>query len=889
MEDLRTRYIRLPKYQRRLVAVLLGGFAVLLVNSLFLFLIDGSTAFLYMSNVLLHIGLGTLFTLPAIVFITLHLQKMPIRSNWKAALAGSVTAGSLITLLTTGFALVFLGSTWASGTLVYIHVVSVATTTVGFIIHVSLKDGIRYKFLEWGQAFRSGGIHLWKHPLTMTLVTGLSMTFLTALVPWLQGEKSIYNDDLEGNPLSASQAILVHEEYLNDDDLGRSETCGQQGCHPDVVSQWEASAHRFSSFNNPYYRKSVEALIERAGNDPARWCASCHDPLVLFTGRLTDDQIIDFEHPTSSAGLTCLSCHAIEGLRDVKGNGRYLISEPDEYPFARSTEDPSRWIHNTLVRAKPGPHRESMLKPVHKTMEFCGSCHKVGLPEEVNNYRWKRGQNEYDAWQSSGTSGNTVRSFYLPAEPQTCIDCHMPFVASDDQGSTGGFIRSHTFAAANTAIPKVKDYPNQIVEVQEVLQASASVDIFMISIDGIPYGPSDIMPPLMSGSEVMVTVVVRNRRVGHLLPGGTNDSNEMWLEFSAEDSSGTHILISGDLDREGRVDSTAHFWGAVQVDRASQAINRRNAQDWIATVYANMIGPGTAHTIHYMFTIPNGVTLSTLSAKLYHRKFKWYFHNWTFRGQVAAEQPDSLARKEVDLRKWEFNDHVAPDIPITLMASASRSSGIFSDTSYALWERWNDYGIGLFLEGDTRGAIQAFNQVSTIAPQSPEGPINLARVYLEEGNLGQAESYLEEAENRSPDFLKTAYFRGEVLKGYGMYNEAITEWMKVYDAYPNDRVLLLSIGRLYYLMGQYELALQWIDQTLEIDPEDLGGLYNRMLTLGALGKTDDLQEAQKIYEFYKDDETALAVTGPYKQRHPSDNLEAQPIHRHSMRVVQRQP
>ncbi|MCY4233037.1 MAG: tetratricopeptide repeat protein [Bacteroidetes bacterium] len=889
MADLRNRYIRLPKYQRRLVAVLLGGFGVLLVNSLFLVLIDGSTAFIYMSNVLLHIGLGTLFTLPAIIFITLHLQKMPIRSNWKAATAGSITAASLITLLTTGFGLVFFGSTWAGGTLVYIHVVSVATTAVGFIIHVSLKDGIRYRFLEWGQAFKSGGMHVWRHPLTMTLISGLVITLLVAVVPLLQGGNSIYIDDTEGNPLSASQAILVHEGHLNDDDLGRSESCGQQGCHPDVVAQWEGSAHRFSSFNNPYYRKSVEALIERAGNDPARWCASCHDPLVLFTGRLSDEEILDFEHPTSSAGLTCLSCHAIEGLRDVKGNGRYLISEPDEYPFARSTEDTPRWIHNTLVRAKPDPHRESMLKPVHQTMEFCGSCHKVGLPQEVNNYRWKRGQNEYDAWQSSGTSGNTVRSFYLPEEPQTCIDCHMPFVASDDQGATGGFIRSHTFAAANTAIPKLKEYPDQIKEVQKELQSSASVDIFMITVDGVPYGPLDLMPLLQPGSEVIVSVVVRNRRVGHLLPGGTNDSNEMWLEFSAKDSSGTHVLISGDLDSQGRVDTTAHFWGAVQVDRASQAINRRNAQDWIATVYANMIGPGTAHTVHYMFTIPDGAPLHTLSAKLYHRKFKWYFHNWTFRGQVASGQPDSLARKEVDLRKWEFNDNDAPEIPITLMASATRSSGINSDSSYALWERWNDYGIGLFLEGDTRGAIKAFSQVSNIASQSPEGLINLARVYLEEGNLAQAESYLEQAEFRNPGFLKTAYFRAEVLKGYGMYEEAISEWMKVYQAYPNDRVLLLSIGRLYYLMGQYELALEWIDRTLEIDPEDLGGLYNRMLTLGALGKTQELQEAQNIYEFYKEDETALAVTGPYKQRHPSDNLEAQPIHQHRMRLVELQP
>jgi len=530
-----------------------------------------------------------------------------------------------------------------------------------------------------------------------------------------------------------------------------------------------------------------------------------------------------------------------------------------------------------------------MLKPAHQTMEFCGSCHKVGLPPEVNNYRWKRGQNEYDAWQSSGTSGNTVRSFYLPEKPQTCIDCHMPQVASNDQGSSGGFIRSHTFAAANTAIPALKDYPGQIEEVQKSLQSSASVDIFSITVDDKDYGPNDTLPRLRPGSEVVVTVVVRNRRVGHLLPGGTNDSNEMWLEFSAKDASGTEVLISGDLDMEGRVDTTAHFWGAVQVDRASQAINRRNAQDWIATVYANMIGPGTAHTVHYAFRVPSGSSeISSFSARLYHRKFKWYFHNWTFRGRVAPGQPDSLARKEVDLRKWELGPGKAPTIPITLMASVERSIDNPSNATYPLWERWNDYGIGLFLEGDTRGALEAFTQVSLIASESPEGPVNLARVYLDEGGLREAELQIQEAEKRKPGYLKTAYFRAEVLKGYGYYDEALTEWMKVYEIYPNDRVLLLSIARIHYLMERYEMALQWIDRILAIDPEDLGGLYNRMLTLGAMGRNEELLDAQRMYEFYKEDETALAVTGPYKQRHPSDNLEAQPIHQHRLKPVRYQ-
>jgi len=861
----------------------MGAYVVLLINSLLLYLFERSTALIYMSNVLLHISLGTLFVAPTIIFLVLHLSKMPIRLNWKATGAGIFTATSLLTLLSTGFGLVFLGASYAGGALLVGHVVSAAAAILGFGLHVSMKEGIRYRFLEWGKSFREGHARAWQHPMSITLIAGVGIMVLLFTVQWFQSSSAIFSAaDESGNPLASSQALLAHDSYLSDEDLARSETCGQAGCHPDIVVQWETSAHRLSSFNNPWYRKSIEALIERGGNAPARWCASCHDPVVLFGGRMADDVVLDMDHVTAHEGITCLSCHAIDGLRDVKGNGRYVIGMPDEYPFARSTDGALNWLHNTLVRAKPEPHREAMLKPAHRTSEFCGSCHKVGLPPEVNNYRWKRGQNEYDAWHSSGVSGNTVRSFYLPEEPSNCVDCHMLLVPSQDQGNEDGFVRSHQFFAANTALPFVKAHPTQLKGTQDVLKKAASVDVFRIAVEGRVYGPEEPLPVLQPGQKVEVTVVVRNIATGHLLPGGTNDSNEMWLELVAKDAEGQPVLVSGQLDQTGRVDSTAHFWGAVQVDRASQEISRRNAQDWIATVYMNAISPGTAHTVHYSFTVPESSTIYSLQAKLKHRKFKWYFNNWTFRGYVPADQADSLAKLDVDLRQWALGPEEAPALPITDMATAQRTAMEVPVSTRPLWERWNDYGIGLFLEKDTRAALSAFETVQRIAADNPEGPINIARVHLSEGSPGRATAALSEAERRRPGYLKTRFFQGEVHKANGQYDEALAEWEDVYEAYPEDRVLLLNIGRVHYLAGRYEEALVWLDRTLVIDPEDVGALYNRMLTLGALGHEEELIATQTLYEYHKEDETAFAVTRPYKQRYPMANREAQPIHIHEL-------
>jgi len=851
-------YTRLPRSQQLLVSILLGSFVILLINSLLLLLFDRSTAATYMIMVLSHVVLGTLLVAPMLVFITLHIFKMPILRNRSATAAGLFTALSLGILLVTGFALVVKGASlkWT----LWLHIASTLTTVLGFITHVSLKRGVRYHFLEWPAQWRGGLQNMLRHPLSLTILAGVAVSILFFIGVWQDNRRPAFVAEKVQKNFAPGQAALAHKNFLKDDDLARSETCGQAGCHPDIYNQWNESVHHFSSFNNPYYRKTVELMVSEKGAAPARWCASCHDPLVLFTGRMQDPDSIDMEHPTGQAGITCLSCHAIEGLRDIKGNGRVVMATPDEYPFARSQSKIGRWIFTKLVKSKPEPHRRAMLKPaMHRTGEFCGTCHKVGIPPEVNDYRWKRGQNQYDNWHNSGASGNIVRSFYLPPQAKDCIACHMPLVPSNDEGNDNGLVRSHRFATANSTLPMLNNYKEQQLAVQKVLQDSiVTLDLFNLEVNGKTYGPDEAMPVLQAGDMVKLNVVSRNRKVGHIFPDGTNDSNEPWIELRAKDKNGKTVLASGLLDAEGLADSTAHFFRAKLVSRESQLIDKRDVQNWVATIYANVIGPGAARTVHYRFKVPAGVAITELEATLNYRKFMQEYNHFVF-----EDKPQEL-----------------PVQPIIAMAKASRQVGVVPASHRPLWERWNDYGIGLFLEGDTKGALEAFQKVTALAPKNPEGPINQGRVFIAEGQVDRAIAILQEAEQRRPGYLKTAYFRGAVYKRLGEYDQALAEWRKVAESYPKDRVLLLDMGRIEYLSGRYEAALQWIERVLAIDPEDLGGLYNRMLTLGALGREEELAAARQLYEYHKDDEDAMAVTAVFKQRHPAANNEAQPIHVH---------
>jgi hypothetical protein len=106
----------------------------------------------------------------------------------------------------------------------------------------------------------------------------------------------------------------------------------------------------------------------------------------------------------------------------------------------------------------------------------------VHLDVPVNGYRWFRGFNDYDNWQASGVSGQGARSFYYPATPQKCADCHMPLVSSTDPAAKGGKVRSHRFPAANTALPFVNHDQVQLKTVQDFMRdGQISVDVFGIS------------------------------------------------------------------------------------------------------------------------------------------------------------------------------------------------------------------------------------------------------------------------------------------------------------------------------------------------------------------------------------------------------------------------
>src|SRR5205085_6450809 len=105
-------------------------------------------------------------------------------------------------------------------------------------------------------------------------------------------------------------------------------------CHPDIYEQWTGSAHRFSSFDNQWYRKSIEYMQDVVGVRPSKWCAGCHDPALLFSGMFDTPIKKIVNRPEAHAGLGCLMCHSIVEVKSTMGQGDFFLEYPKLHELA---------------------------------------------------------------------------------------------------------------------------------------------------------------------------------------------------------------------------------------------------------------------------------------------------------------------------------------------------------------------------------------------------------------------------------------------------------------------------------------------------------------------------------------------------------------------------
>ena len=921
--------------RRFLIALAIG----LAASAIYLYAFPSATIF-YEAIVLFHIFAGAALLVFAIPWIT---RLMRDRSPWEKL-------GWLVFILGGAFGavIIFTGARRDMWPVLYTHeLISIAGSALLLFVWTSGKG--------WLRPLNGTPVRDYVR-LACCLALAAAVTYgawWVRTVPW-QHAYTIHNPSLapasmnqEGagpkSPFFPSSAETATGKTVPQDYFLDSSACQQ--CHADIYREWESSAHHFSSFNNQWYRQAIVYMQDVDGVQASKWCAGCHDAALFFPGNFNTPIKDRIHTPEAQAGIGCMVCHSIRNVRSTMGNGDYTIEYPALFKLVDTKNPVLRKVIDFLIEEDPEPHRRTFLKPFMRNdpADFCSACHKVHLDLPVNHYRWSRGFNDYDNWQASGVSGFGARSFYYPPHPKNCVDCHMPMASSDDAGNVHGFVHSHRFIAANTALPFVNDDKKQLDDTEHFLQDhQVSVDIFAVSpetaankiVQGSAATPmqaestfavgeeaehestgmtgetsvAPVTAPLdrvegtvTPGETARVDVVVRTIGVGHFFPGGTVDAFDCWVELKATDDSGKVLFWSGMVQDHGKgaVDPGAEFYQSLAIDAHGNPINKRNAWAARATVYVHLIPPGAADTVHYRLRIPkNAHGHIHLTARVNYRKFAFVNTQFAFAGKFIPTGPHDVSHAYDD-RQMVFTASTAdvsgkiksiPNLPIVVMAQSTAELTVLAPgsplpaakavTEKSDWHRWNDYGIGLLLQGDLRAAETAFTRTTEADPANPDGWINIGRVRLQEGNLSGATQVLDKALQLSPNLARTHYFLSRVLRQEGNYPASIAQLQLVIAQYPYDRVVRNDLGRVLFLQRKYAEARDQFLKAIAIDPEDLEANYNLMLCYTGLG--DDKQAAayQERYMRFKADEASQTLTGPYREKHPFDNIERQPIHEH---------
>ena len=890
-------------------AIVLTITALLGANSIYLVsvtLLESTTqeshqGFFYQYMFLGHLVLGLMLLVPFLYFAISHMRNTWQRKNRAAVRMGYVLFTTWIAMLGSGLLLTRLGpleirDEAARAVFYWTHVITPIVAIWAYCLHRLAGPPIKWR--------RGVGY------IALLLVVSAAAIAMHKIDPrgWYQAESSEGAGYFEPSLATTSNGKFISLEALQNDAY-----CLE--CHPDTHAAWSESAHRFSSFNNPAYLASVRETrrfsMEREGSvRRARWCAGCHDPAPFFSGEFDDPNYDDIRSPSAHAGITCTACHAITSIDSPKGNADYTIEEPLHYPFAYSNNEVLKWINRQLVKAKPAFHKHTFLKPLHKSPDFCATCHKVHLPEELNDYRFLRGQNHFDSYHLSGVSGHGARSFYYPPEAHAnCNRCHMPLEPSDDFGAkrfAGADVRSvhdHLFPGGNTALPHWRGALEAVEAQQEILNDCARVDLFGVrregEVDGeliAPLRPN--IPTLTPGEAYLFDTVIRTLTLGHHFTQGTADSNEIWLNVTAT-LNGEEIGRSGTLDLEGEVDRWAHYVNAFVLDREGNRINRRNAQDIFVALYNHQIPPGAGQTIHYRLEIPEDATGElTVCVNMQYRKFDQEYVNYV---------RNALSEEDVAY------EQIKQQLPITTIASDSVTFRVgeagepaATDTTpdIPLWQRWNDYGIGMLLKGtgELRQAEQAFSEVEKLGRY--DGPLNLARVYYREGRLDEAAEAVARAatyNDPAPPSWTLGWLSGLVNREQGRLDSAEENFRGVLSAptaemrrrgfdFRQDYIVRNLLGQTLFDQSRRERgdqaeqerllrdAVAQFEQTLEIDPENVDAHFGLQQAYAALDEKEKAEQHRQLHLKYKIDDNAAGIAvAAARRRYPAANHAAEMV------------
>lgn len=640
-------------------------------------------------------------------------------------------------------------------------------------------------------------------------------------------------------------------------------------CHQEAYHQWRQALHS-NAFRTPFYRASVNILINTKGIEFARHCDSCHNPVAVLAGGLTENSKVD--RKMDENGLSCATCHSIQKLQSIKGNGGFVMGIPSVMVDEQGNRIPGEVPYEEILK-HPERHSKALMQSFYRTPEFCGACHKANLPNPLNDYKFLRAFTAYDEWQNSKFSQRNPLTFYT-GDFTTCQGCHMKRApnALPDYGAKNGTFASHRWLAGNTAVPFYYGFDEQLEKTIAFLKSGnfLNVDIFALkkaSEERIIAPLGSVPVRLEPNNLVEAFVVIQNKNIGHSLIPEVRDLYEAWAEFTVQDSAGKDLYHSGFLKPDGSLDPRAHSFTNRPVNTEGQFVDNHKVWTIHSVAYDNSVQAGRSALIRYQFRIPADIKGPIkITARVNYRHFRQSYLDNVFGPDHPAYPVVEIASRTRILNVGD-NDPVKPE------------PGDNPD-----WMRWNNLGIGYLDQLQYGDAIQAFNEVVKLRPDYADAYTNIALTEIQWEKYRSARASIEKALALSPNSARALFYAALLERRAGHSDAEVADLLEVVRQYPDSRDARRELGISYYQQHKDEEAMSQFEQLQRIDPDDLAAHYNLSILYRRAGMQEKAAQQQALFVTKKFDPGAPTYSLDFLRKHPEISTESVPWHMHTDEV-----
>ncbi len=349
-------------------------------------------------------------------------------------------------------------------------------------------------------------------------------------------------------------------------------------CHAAIVEEWNLAMHSQAQ-NAPVIIAQTNLALEKYPEFGLA-CNNCHAPIGTA---LTDIPTLPLDEGDSlrsqpngavmDDGVTCVVCHTLAEApherRGMENDFPFVEGEPNQ--FAQMFGPP---LDGPLPSTRHGSQTGFMTDSVASS-QLCGACHNVkvdmddkeitAFPGSDGNNQDLDGDRQLDENELEFNSdGKTLQDLVLQTTFDEwedyvafqrasgrgalgCVDCHMPVLTPEPlvASSPGSLFadapdrarHSHSFVGVDYNLA-----PDHYAEgeLEHVLEERAALlnSAMTLSINLFQPGPKN---------NLSATVIVTSNLEGHNLPTGFAFARQMWLEVSAETSTGQPVCLANKL------------------------------------------------------------------------------------------------------------------------------------------------------------------------------------------------------------------------------------------------------------------------------------------------------------------------------------------------------